>query len=73
MPMMPCGTQQPNQGINRSSFPNWTAWVRRRAPSLSNTRLECVLTVFSLTYTRAAISLLLTLRRSAPEFPIRGA
>ena len=40
-------------------LPSWTACVRRRAPSFSNRRLECVLTVFSLTKIRSAISLLL--------------
>ena len=33
-------------GINRGSLPNGTACVRRRAPSLSKTRLRCVFTVF---------------------------
>src|SRR5271154_3301025 len=42
-----------------SCLPNWTAWVRRRAPSLSKARLRWVLTVFSLTKRRSAISRLL--------------
>src|SRR5438445_5174797 len=46
-------------GINPNSFPNCTAWVRRRALSLSNRRLEWVLTVFSLTKSFSAISRLL--------------
>lgn len=42
-----------------SCLPSWTAWVRRRAPSLSKARLQWVLTVFSLTKRRVAISRLL--------------
>ena len=41
------------------SFPICTACVRRFALSLSNSRLECVLTVFSLTNSFSAISRLL--------------
>ena len=36
-------------GISRAVLPICTAWVRRFAPSLSNSRLEWVFTVFSLT------------------------
>ena len=38
-----------SQGRRPNSLPSWTAWVRRRAPSLSKARLQWVLTVFSLT------------------------
>ncbi len=40
-------------------MPSCTAWVRRLAPNLENTRLEWVLTVFSLTKSFSAISRLL--------------
>src|SRR4029077_20599655 len=36
-------------GMRRASLPSWTACVRRLAPSLSKSRLEWVLPVFSLT------------------------
>jgi hypothetical protein len=39
----------PHHGISPEAFPICTAWVRRLVPSLSNSRLECVFTVFSLT------------------------
>src|SRR5690349_4908345 len=52
-------TKSPVQAIKPASFAIWTAWVRRRAFSLSNNRLECVFTVFSLTNSWAAISRLL--------------
>src|SRR5580704_1040499 len=46
-------------GMRREVLATWTAWVRRLAPSLLKRRLEWVLTVFSLTKRRAAISRLL--------------
>src|SRR6185437_859165 len=46
-------------GIKPSSFAICTACVRRLASSLSNRRLECVFTVFSLTKSFSAISRLL--------------
>lgn len=46
--------------MSRASLPSCTDCVRRLPPSLSNSRLECVFTVFSLTNSRAAISRLLS-------------
>src|SRR5215472_15649542 len=48
-----------NQGRRPNSLPRCTAWVLRLVPSLSKTRLEWVLTVFSLTKSFCAISRLL--------------
>src|SRR5467141_5458655 len=50
----PPGRQTPH-GISRAVLPICTACVRRLAPSLSNSRLEWVFTVFSLTNSRPAI------------------
>jgi hypothetical protein len=46
-------------GRRPSSLQRWTAWVRRAAPSFSKARAQCVLTVFSETKSRVAISRLL--------------
>src|SRR5580704_2172896 len=48
-----------------SSLLRWTASVRRRAPSLSKARLQCVFTVFSLTKRVSPISRLLRPRATS--------
>src|SRR5436190_21513440 len=62
----PPGRQTPH-GISRAVLPICTAWVRRLAPSLSNSRLEWVFTVFSLTNSRPAISRLLNPLAMSPR------
>jgi hypothetical protein len=59
--------------MSRALLPICTAWVRRFAPSLSNSRLEWVFTVFSLTNRRSAISpIAQAVRDEAENFQFAG-